>query len=649
MVYLAGLTGAPGAASFRAVPSHAESPPPPKRASPVRKAVSASVKPASPQKPASRGKGRPAAAGKQASPKKQADTSQAKAPSAGPRQSPASTITVEPGYSVGFRNDGTGIFPDDCRPVTRWGEGRYAVVDPKARHKRWKLIEEKHENVVWKKPIATHCNGGMIVVKGQLFMMKEPWTGDLGPQLYCLDPENGAVLWQKDVNHLPVIPEAERGRVREELVKMRVRLPLSQKLQGRLNGLAAKRDEARKKSDSAAEAAARKELDAAIRKIEADHAGEFEIQERKKGGKTTFQLKAPKAVEEKAKVLGRNGYYWNCWVYNARSDAFVGTAFQTPVSDGKSLFVTTGHRDVFCYDLKGNVKWMKAFGEQGPCWGCYIPSPLLVGDVLITRTGGKGQYGSERVLSGLNRQTGEVVWNHEFKTSAYMDGTPAILRIPIQGTKDTLTAVLMAFGDLVRASDGKVLAGGIGWMAHCMSPIAVGDTAYFSNGQAGGGYHGGKRDVPNGSVMAVKFTAKSRDRVEKEILWTSNVRTSGSPLYHDGMIFFGQVVLRAETGDTLRNLGKERNRINVGHVMAKAGPYLYHLSQDGRCLVTTADREMKFIDANELDPRDRQGRGFWNQGAQPFFSGNRIFLRSYRNVYCIGDPNKRMRLSAEHM
>jgi len=637
IVYVAGVTGALAGASFRAT-SSSQQPPNPKKSARVP------GKPHRPPKQASEDQDRP-------SPSRKRANTQAGQPSSGRngKKPSVAKIAAKPSISIGFRHDGTGIFPADCEPVTRWGEGRYAVIDPEARHKRWKLIEEKHENVVWKKPLVTYCNGGMIVVKGMLFMLKEPWTGDLGPQLYCLDPENGNILWKKDVNHLPIIPQPERGRVREELVKMRERLPLSQKLQGRLNELAAKRDAARKSGDSASETAVQKELDAAMRKIKADHPAQFEIQQRQKGGKTSFQLKAPNAIQNKAKLLAKNGYYWNNWVYNARGDAFVGTAFQTPVSDGRNLFVTTGHRDVFCYDFRGNVKWMKAFGEQNPCWGCYIPSPVLVGDVLVMRTGGKGRYGSERVLSGLNKKTGEVLWNHEFQTSAYMDGTPAVLQIPVPGSEEPVVAVLMACGDLVRVDDGKVLAKEVGWMAHCMSPIAVGDTAYFSNGQAGGGYHGGKRDVPDGSVMAVKFCAKSRDQVKKKILWTAKVRTSGSPLYYDGMIFFGQVVLRAKTGDTLRNLSRERNRIVVGHVMAKAGPYLFHLAQDGRCLVTTADREMRFVDANELDPRDRQGRGFWNQGAQPFFSGNRMFVRSYRNVYCIGNPDKRMRLSAEHM
>ena len=568
-------------------------------------------------------------------------------PTAGPRRT-SSGQQPTTGF-VGFRGNGTGVFPADCSPVTKWSDGKYDVVDPKARYKSWKLVEEKHENIVWKKSIETSCNGGMILVNGKLFMMKEPWTGDLGPQLYCLDPKTGSVLWQKDVNHLPIIPEGEREKVREELVKMRKRLPLSQKLQGQLNALAAKRDEAKKNADSAAEAAAQKELDAAVAKIKADHPGEFEIHERKKGGKTTFQLKAPKAVQDKARILGKNGYYWNNWVYNARGDSFVGTAFQTPVSDGESLFVTTGHRDAFCYDFDGNVKWMKAFGEQRPCWGCYIPSPLLVGGVLITRTQGKGGYGSERVLSGLDKKTGNVLWNHEFKTSSYMDGTPAILRIPVQGSKEIVTAVLTAFGDLVRVEDGKVLASEIGWMAHCMSPIAVGDTAYFSNGQEGGGYHGGKRNVDNGCVMAVRFTAKSPDVVEKETLWTTKVRVTGSPVYHDNRVFFGQAALDAQTGQAVKGVGRQRNWIRVGHVMAKAGPYLFHLAQDGRCLVTTADKDMKIVGSNELDPRDRRGRGFWNQGAQPFFSGNRMFLRSYKNVYCIGDPAQPMKLSAKHM
>ena len=73
------------------------------------------------------------------------------------------------------------------------------------------------------------------------------------------------------------------------------------------------------------------------------------------------------------------------------------------------------------------------------------------------------------------------------------------------------------------------------------------------------------------------------------------------------------------------------------------------LSSDGR--------KIGAITANRLGdlPQDRIKDGsfnpfneYFNYGSQLFASGNRIFIRSNRDLYCIGDPAQPLRLSLEH-
>jgi outer membrane protein assembly factor BamB len=555
-----------------------------------------------------------------------------------------------PGGFIGFRGDGTGVFPDDCDPVTKWSEGRFESYR-EGRDTRWRLAAEERKNVVWKTPLKTYSNGGMIVVGGRLYLLKEPWTGDLGPRLYALDARTGRVLWDRDCNHLALLPEADRAEAAALLRAERAFLPACQALEARLRRAAALTNRSRdpelpapERSEAKAEA---ETLLAAVR-AEARRLGDVDVAERERGSKIEYRLQPGRAVQDRRKRLGALAYYWNNWVGNARRDAFVGAAFPTPVSDGTWVYVTTGHRDVFCYDLDGRLRWMQHFaGGQGPCWGTFIVSPVLVDDVIVVRSRGQKGWGNYKTWTGLDRHTGRLLWEFHSQNSAYMDGTPAVLRLPVGPGPQTMACLFTASGKLVRVADGTILARDVGWIAHCMSPVARGDTVYFSNAQAGGGYGGGTRGVESGTVMAVRFVAQSRDDVRPETLWTHKVRTEGSPLVHGGLVFWTDLVVEADTGRIVREV-KDRGWARKTHVTAKAGPYVFLLEADGRCVVATADRTFAKVAENRLDPRDSQGRGFWNQGAQPFFSGNRIFLRSYRNVYCLGDPEEPTRLSKAH-
>jgi hypothetical protein len=47
-----------------------------------------------------------------------------------------------------------------------------------------------------------------------------------------------------------------------------------------------------------------------------------------------------------------------------------------------------------------------------------------------------------------------------------------------------------------------------------------------------------------------------------------------------------------------------------------------------------------------VSPEPRLAR--YSYGSNLFFSGNRIFVRSMTDLYCLGDPKQAMVLSEEH-
>jgi hypothetical protein len=54
--------------------------------------------------------------------------------------------------------------------------------------------------------------------------------------------------------------------------------------------------------------------------------------------------------------------------------------------------------------------------------------------------------------------------------------------------------------------------------------------------------------------------------------------------------------------------------------------------------------KLKVLGVNRPDARIYAKYDFFNEGSQPLLGGNRIFLRSYTDVYRIGDPQAEMRL-----
>jgi hypothetical protein len=84
------------------------------------------------------------------------------------------------------------------------------------------------------------------------------------------------------------------------------------------------------------------------------------------------------------------------------------------------------------------------------------------------------------------------------------------------------------------------------------------------------------------------------------------------------------------------------------HMSVIAGDYLFGMEHTGEVAVISLGRSPKLVAMNRLGIRRYAKYDFFNEGAQIFCSGNRIFTRSYTDVYCIGDPNQPMRLSPVH-
>ncbi len=560
---------------------------------------------------------------------------------------------------IGFRNDNTGVYPADCAPVTTWNEWDFKEVG-EGRKKDLVPVKENRRNIVWKTPVDMYCNGGMTLVDGKLFMLADPggigFAGKvepdfLGVKMICIDAATGRILWTKDLHHIDLIPEDQREKLRTALKEDR-------EFYYNVLGAHLRWYDAcwqRKKTtppDNHAELY--RKAAAEYRKYLPQVPATLEEQRASKEWKASgyvqvmfWKLKKkyfPEA-EKRAKFLREYGYAHNDFFGQG---SFIEEAMQTPASDGQRIYVNTYYGDAFCLDLDGNIVWKKWYGYSLDRLGG-ITSPILVGDLMITA--GKMIDGKGACWMAIDKSNGAVVWQTPREGGkSYTCASPTHHRLPIEGADGEYLDVLYCpTGQVLRASDGKVLATEVGCHGNARPWAVEGDVLVIANGSSDGG--GSKPQTwPKGTV-AFRLKAKSADEVVPEKLWLVEGRNSTSRLVARDGVVYGFTRDTVESRDLLtgKMISNARtDRFTPHHLSVIAGDHLFGMDNDGRCIVVALGDELEVEGVNRLGARVYGKYDFFNQGSQPFFSGNRIFIRSYTDVYCIGDPDKEIKLSAAH-
>ncbi len=134
---------------------------------------------------------------------------------------------------IGYRGNGRGVYPPDCRPVTEWKEWDYKkgeYTDHRGRTRTDMLPDKRNpSNIVWKVPQRTYCNGGMLVAGGKLYMLadrggvgfsREYVPDFLGGKLICMDPADGKTLWTRDLTHFDKLDPKVAEKVKADLEEL---------------------------------------------------------------------------------------------------------------------------------------------------------------------------------------------------------------------------------------------------------------------------------------------------------------------------------------------------------------------------------------------------------------------------------------------
>jgi len=270
-----------------------------------------------------------------------------------------------------------------------------------------------------------------------------------------------------------------------------------------------------------------------------------------------------------------------------KASDYVTRGTPTPVVDADRCYAFFESGELIATDHDGNVKWQRSLvAEYGEYKGNHgVGSSLAINDDFVFVL---AAHEGPSYLLAINKSTGKNVWKTDLD--------------PIVSWSSPVVAgsqVLLSIAGSVRGFDvntGKTL-----WTANDVkgntvaSPTVYGNVAFI-----------GSSERTNNFAVRFDPTGES-DATER--IWKSTEATSsfGSPLYHDGHVYFvnkqgAAYVIDSTTGETT---WKGRLSGSCWASPVAAGDKIYFFTKDGATDVYSAGAEPKLISTNKLTVKDR--------------------------------------------
>lgn len=292
--------------------------------------------------------------------------------------------------------------------------------------------------------------------------------------------------------------------------------------------------------------------------------------------------------------------------------SYHGYAASTPVTDGQRLYVFFGKSGVFCFDLDGNQLWQASVGEGTSGWGSGT-SPVLFDNLVIINA--SVESGS---LVALDKLGGQEVWKADGIRSSW--NTP--LLVPTKQPKELVVSIE---GRLlgIDPTNGEALWNADGIHRYvCPSVVAHDDVVYA----IGGGH----------TSLAVRIGGRG-DVTKTHTVWRKDKGSNvSSPIYYDGHLYWAHdgggflCCQNAADGETVYQERLEPRPGNFWSSGVLAGGNLYFVSQQNGTYVVAANPTFELVAHNVFADDDSR------TNASPAVSDGQIFLRTDRNLYCIG-------------
>jgi outer membrane protein assembly factor BamB len=304
-------------------------------------------------------------------------------------------------------------------------------------------------------------------------------------------------------------------------------------------------------------------------------------------------------------------------------------ATPTPCTDGERVYAVFGDGSFVALDFEGRMAWVNRdfpfYGEHG-----LGTSPILWEDLLIMARDGSSAGDNKKLgwqlpwdksfVLALEKSTGKVRWKAGRGLSRIAHVVPNIWKSP-----DGRTEVISGAGDVVQGFDAKT--GEQVWSSKnigegVVPSIVLGDGLAFTACGWGG----------RESIKAFRLGGRG-DLGESNLAWEQRKGMPRIPsyLYLKPYLFTlseGGIAmcLKGETGEIV---WQERIGGNFSASPVSAEGKLYCLSDAGETTVLEAGSEFKVVAKNTLGEKCQ---------ASMAISQGRLFIRTERNLYCVGKP-----------
>lgn len=293
-----------------------------------------------------------------------------------------------------------------------------------------------------------------------------------------------------------------------------------------------------------------------------------------------------------------------------------GFASASPVTDGELVYAYFGSRGLHCYDLAGNLKWSKDFGDMQTrnAFG-EGSSPTLFGDTVIVNW--DDEQNNDFIVA-LDKRTGEERWRTP-RNERTTWSTPVIVQ------PDGKPQVVVN-GTTTRGYDFKTGAElwNCGGQTANPIPSVVSDNNLLI---AMSGFSGA-------SIRAIKLGATGKLDETASVVWQHNKSTPyvPSPLLVNGLLYFGSgnnamlSCFDAAKGTAHYEAERLTGLFGIYASPVAANGRVYVLGREGVCLVLNQGPKLEVLAQNKLDDKT---------DASIALAGNDLFIRGHQNLYCI--------------
>ena len=294
-------------------------------------------------------------------------------------------------------------------------------------------------------------------------------------------------------------------------------------------------------------------------------------------------------------------------------------ASASPVTDGKQVIAYFGSHGLYSIDCQsGKIIWKRDLGKMATKHGHGEgSSPVLKGNTIIINW----DHEKESAIYAIDKNTGKNIWKVDRKEVTSWS-TPIIVK---SGEKNQ---VIVSSTQRIRGYDmnnGKVIWECSGMSNNVVaSPVSENEKVYL-------GCSYDKR-----AMIAIDIKEAKGDITDTDhVMWSTNKRTPyvPSPLLYKGTLYYLShyqgilSVTHAESGKTKAGPFRISALRDIYSSPIGAGDHVYITSREGLTIVLSHDDEPEPVAFNKLED---------SFSASAAISGNQIFLRGEKFLYCIG-------------